>query len=175
MTASTHAIGSGSPPGHDIEDLLSHVAHLNGLISSPPLEVIPLLQEVQAHFGYLPRNVLRYIADHTPLTLPNLYGVATFYSSFFLMPRGRRVLRVCHGTACHVQGAPRITSALGTRLQIGVGETTHDREFTLETVACLGCCSLAPVVSDNGAIVPRLDQQSAVRILFGESPEDVET
>lgn len=172
MTTSVNNSADTCPQGHDVEDLESHHDLLDSMVSRTSGETISLLQEIQKHFGFLPRNVLCYVSEHTDLKLATLYGVATFYASFFLWPRGRRVLRVCYGTACHVRGASRITTALETHLEIDSGETTPDLEYTLETVACLGCCSLAPVVSDNGRIVPRLKHRDAVHMLCEEAPED---
>lgn len=111
--------------------------------------LIPLLQEVQAEDGYISRERIAEIHRRTGVPLSRIFGVATFYAQFRLRPVGRNVVKVCHGTACHVANANAITRALEDELGIGDGETTPDRAFTLEKVACLGCCSLAPVLMVN--------------------------
>ena len=111
--------------------------------------LIPLLQEVQTEDGYISRERIAEIHRKTGVPLSQIFGVATFYAQFRLRPVGRNVIKVCHGTACHVANANAITKALEDQLQIGDGETTPDRAFTLEKVSCLGCCSLAPVIMVN--------------------------
>lgn len=111
--------------------------------------LIPLLQEVQTEDGYISRERIAEIHRKTGVPLSQIFGVATFYAQFRLRPVGRNVIKVCHGTACHVANANAITRALEDQLQIGDGETTPDRAFTLEKVSCLGCCSLAPVIMVN--------------------------
>ena len=120
--------------------------------------VIPVLQSVQEHFGYLPRPAMEQVARRLKLPLSRLYGVATFYAQFKMTPRGRNIIRVCKGTACHIQGSPKVASRIEEILQIKVGETTPDLKFTLEEVACIGACALAPVmmINDNphGRLTP---------------------
>jgi NADH-quinone oxidoreductase subunit E len=111
--------------------------------------LIPLLQKVQTEDGYISRERIDEIHRKTGVPLSQIFGVATFYAQFRMHPVGRNVIKVCHGTACHVAEANGISRALEDLLQIGDGETTPDRQFTLETVACLGCCSLAPVIMIN--------------------------
>jgi len=111
--------------------------------------LIPLLQKVQTEDGYISRERIAEIHRQTGVPLSQIFGVATFYAQFRLHPVGRNVIKVCHGTACHVANANAITKALEDHLQIGDGETTPDRQFTLEKVSCLGCCSLAPVIMVN--------------------------
>ena len=108
--------------------------------------VIAVLQKVQEHFGYLPRAALERVAGCLEVPLSRLYGVATFYAQFKLKPRGRHIIRVCKGTACHIQGSPKIAERIEETLGISSGETTEDLRFTLEEVACVGACALAPVV-----------------------------
>jgi NADH-quinone oxidoreductase subunit E len=108
--------------------------------------LIPVLQEVQIEYKYLPEEILAEISEKLRVPSADVYGVATFYSIFRLKPVGEHVIRVCHGTACHVGGANRITEAIETHLQIKEDQTTPDGKFTLESVACLGCCSLSPVM-----------------------------
>jgi len=111
--------------------------------------LIPVLQGAQAIYGYLPKEVMVRIAKELKVPPSQVYGVATFYAQFRFTPRGRHIIRVCHGTACHVKGAERLSAELENRLGIKPGEATPDLRFTLENVACLGCCSLAPVIMIN--------------------------
>ncbi|MDY7108727.1 MAG: NAD(P)H-dependent oxidoreductase subunit E [Planctomycetota bacterium] len=112
--------------------------------------LIAILQDVQRKYSYLPPDVLREIADRTGRSLVDIYGVATFYKSFSLEPRGEHLCSVCMGTACHVRGAPSVAEEFQRRLGIPSGGTTPDRAFTLETVNCLGACALGPVVVVDG-------------------------
>lgn len=127
--------------------------------------LIPLLQGVQSTYGYIPRSAFERIAGETGLTLSDMYGVATFYAQFRLSPVGKHIIKVCHGTACHVQGADSISLALKEALKVNDGETTPDKLFTLETVACLGCCSLAPVMMIDEETYGKLTGSSAVKIV----------
>ena len=113
--------------------------------------MIPLLQHTQELYGFIPRNAFLKLEKETNLKLSDMYGVASFYAQFRLKPVGKNIIKVCHGTACHVQNATAITEALEEELKLKDGETTKDSIFTLESVACLGCCSLAPVmmIGDN--------------------------
>ena len=119
--------------------------------------LIGVLQDTQDLFGYLPKEALHIIASSREIPLSHVYGVATFYSQFHLRPRGEKVIRICHGTACHVREAPEVTRAVEEELGIKVGETTDDKRFTLESVACLGCCSLAPVMTAGDKTYGQLD------------------
>jgi NADH-quinone oxidoreductase subunit E len=112
--------------------------------------LIAILERLQATYGYLPEEKLREIARETGRSLVDVYGVATFSKAFSLKPRGKHLTSVCLGTACHVQGGPRIAEAFQKELRIESGETTPDREFSLETVNCLGACALGPVVVVDG-------------------------
>ena len=108
--------------------------------------MIPLLQHTQELYGFIPREAFLKLEKETDLKLSDMYGVASFYAQFRLKPVGKNIIKVCHGTACHVQNATAITEALEEELKLKDGETTPDAVFTLESVACLGCCSLAPVM-----------------------------
>ena len=111
--------------------------------------LIPILQEVQNVYGYLPKEVLRGVSKELKTPLSKILGVATFYSQFSLEPKARNPVKVCHGTACHVSGAAAITKKFEETLGIKENEATADKKFSLERVNCLGCCSLAPVVMVN--------------------------
>ena len=130
-----------------------------------PGELIPLLQSAQEHFGYIPRRAINYIAGVTGIPESEIYGVITFYSQFRLLPMGKYVIRVCAGTACHVSGAKLIRETIEDELGIEVGDTTEDGLFTLNTVACIGCCSLAPVIMINNDTHGRLTPASARKII----------
>lgn len=121
-----------------------------------PGELIPLLQSAQDHFGYIPRRAIDYISTVTGIPESEVFGVITFYSQFRLRPMGKYVIRACAGTACHVSGADLIRDTIEDELGIEVGETTGDGLFTLNTVACIGCCSLAPVIMVNNNTHGRL-------------------
>ena len=112
--------------------------------------LISLLERIQSKYSYLPRKALEAVAEHTGRHLSEIYGVATFYRAFSLTPRGKHLVSVCLGTACHVQNGARLAEEFERRLKIKAGETTEDREFTLETVNCLGACALGPVVVVDG-------------------------
>jgi NADH-quinone oxidoreductase subunit E len=127
--------------------------------------LIPLLQGAQTTYGYIPKEVFDKIALETGLKKNDLYGVATFYAQFRLQPVGKVVVRVCHGTACHVQNATAITEDLQNFLKVKDGETTEDRLFTLESVACLGCCSLAPCMMIGEETFGKLNGKKAVDIV----------
>lgn len=108
--------------------------------------LMAILQDIQAEFRYLPQECLRVVAKTLDIPLVDVVGVATFYRAFSLKPRGKHTCTVCQGTACHVRGAPRILDEFEQRLKVQAGQTTEDKAFTLETVACLGCCAIGPVV-----------------------------
>jgi NADH-quinone oxidoreductase subunit E len=127
--------------------------------------MIPLLQGAQAVYGYIPKEVFVRLSEGTGLTLSEMYGVATFYAQFRLKPVGKHIIKVCHGTACHVQNADSISDAIREALKIKDGETTPDGLFTLESVACLGCCSLAPVMMIGEESYGKLTGRSAVKII----------
>jgi NADH-quinone oxidoreductase subunit E len=130
-----------------------------------PGELIPLLQSAQEHFGYVPRRAIKYISEVTGIPESEIYGVITFYSQFRLQPMGKHVIRVCVGTACHVSGAKALVETVQDELGIEVGGTTEDGIFTLFTVACLGCCSLAPVIMVDDETHGKLTPAVARKIL----------
>ncbi len=112
--------------------------------------LISIMQDIQGKYSYLPAKALRIVAEKTGYSLVDIYGVATFYKSFTLKPRGKHLISVCLGTACHVRGGARVATEFEKQLAIKPGETTPDREFTLETVNCLGACALGPIVTVDG-------------------------
>ncbi|KPK64384.1 hypothetical protein AMJ83_02930 [candidate division WOR_3 bacterium SM23_42] len=108
--------------------------------------IIQILNEIQEIQNYLPKHVLEYVSRQLKLPLSSIYSIATFYSAFSLKPRGKHLVTVCMGTACHVRGAPAVLNRLEEKLKIKSGDTTVDNRFTLKTVNCLGACALAPIV-----------------------------
>ena len=127
--------------------------------------LISILEGIQAKYGYLPENVLRIVADRTKRSLVDIYGVATFYKAFSLEPRGRHQCSVCVGTACHVRNAPAVAEEFQRRLGIEPGQTTEDREYSLETVNCLGACALGPIVVVDGHYFPQVKTRQVAEIL----------
>ncbi len=112
--------------------------------------LIPILQDLQSDLNWLPEEVLRAVADKLGVPLMDVYGAASFYRTFSLKPRGKHIITVCVGTACHVRGGQRIVDEIGRMLDLAPGETTPDHNFTLETVNCLGCCAIGPIVVVDG-------------------------
>lgn len=132
------------------------------------------LLKVQREFGYLPKEKLKEIATLLEIEEAEVWGVATFYNIFRLKPPGRRQIKVCMGTACHLAGGNLVLEAAERELKIKVGDTTEDLEFSLERVACLGCCMLAPVVMIDGKVYPRMSPLKFEEILVeikGEKKE----
>ena len=128
-------------------------------------ELIPLLQQIQQVFGYLPELAMKRIAKFLKLPESTVFGVSTFYAQFKLVPTGRNVIRVCRGTACHVRGGARILREVEKHLGIKPGESTPDLEYCLETVACFGACALAPVMVVNGKVNGRMTKAKVKDIL----------
>ncbi|MDD2555602.1 MAG: NADH-quinone oxidoreductase subunit NuoE [Syntrophaceticus sp.] len=127
--------------------------------------LIPILQGAQEIYGYLPKEVLLIIARELKLPPSRVFGVVTFYAQFHLEPRGRNIVKVCLGTACHVRGGSKIYERMQEVLGVGDGETTEDLRYTLETVACLGCCGLSPVVMVNDDTHGRLEPEDLKSIV----------
>jgi len=128
-------------------------------------DLIPILQQIQGKYGYQPRPVLEEMSRRTRIALVRICGVSTFYAQFSFEPRGRHTIRVCRGTACHVKGSAKILDAIESRLGVRHGQTTRDLKFTLETVACLGTCFLAPVMMVDKDYYGDLTSEQAITIL----------
>ncbi len=141
-----------------LNDVLDKYASVSG-------SLITILQKAQDIYGYLPTDVIYHIAQKTGTTPAEVMGVATFYTQFRLKPVGKYLIMLCKGTACHVNGAERIETALCERLQITDGETTEDGMFSLKNVACLGCCSLSPVMMINGETYGSLTPEKAIAVI----------
>jgi NADH-quinone oxidoreductase E subunit len=141
-----------------LDEILNKYKEVHGAL-------IPILQETQNVYGYLSKEVLECIADKMNIPISQVYGVVTFYSQFHLNPRGKHIIRVCQGTACHVRGAKAVLAALEKELNVSAGGTTKDLKFTLETVACIGACGLAPVLMIDDNTHGRLTPESIPEIL----------
>lgn len=135
-------------------------------------DLIPLLQNLQDRYGYLPRSVLETVTEETGIPLSRVAGVVTFYEQFSLVPRGRHIIRVCRGTACHVRGAGSIAGEVGRYLGVSEGQTTEDRQFTLHTVACLGTCFLSPAMMIDHEYYGRLSLDKVRQILHYYQSEE---
>jgi len=127
--------------------------------------IIQILQDVQAAYNYLPREALRYISQRLKIPLSKIYSIATFFSAFSLNPRGKHLITVCMGTACHVRGAAIILNEFERRLDIKPGKTTNDMNYSLETVNCLGCCAIGPIVVFDGKYMGEFKLKDVSRVL----------
>ena len=127
--------------------------------------LMPVLQEINATYNYLPEGMLRYVARRLNIPLVQVFHVATFYNVFSLEPRGEHLIRVCVGTACHVRGSNRLLTGLKSSIGVEPGETTGDRKFTLETVRCLGCCALSPCMVIDAKTHARLRPDALPKLL----------
>lgn len=156
------------PTAPDTKGLEADLSLLNPVLEtyqSKPGSLITILQKAQDIYGYLPMDVLDYVARETGIKSSNVYGVATFYTQFRLKPIGKYLVMLCMGTACHVNGAGAIEAAICDELKIEDGGTTQDNLFTLNNVACLGCCSLSPVMMINGETYAKLTPDKTRKIL----------
>ena len=134
-------------------------------LRNEPGALMPIMQKAQDIYGYLPKDVMYHIAEKVGVSPAEVVGVATFYAQFRLTPIGKYNIMSCQGTACHVNGSERVSAAISKYLGIEHGQTTEDGLFTLEHVACLGCCSLAPVIMINGEAHGNLTPEKAINIL----------
>jgi NADH-quinone oxidoreductase subunit E len=132
-------------------------------------ELIPILQETQAQFRYLPAAAMKEISLFLHIPESTVYGVSTFYAQFKLTPLGRRIIRVCRGTACHVRGATKVLDEIEKRLGIKAGETSDDMEYTLETVACIGACALAPTMTIDNETHGKMSTKKVAEVLGDRS------
>lgn len=160
MSSGSH---EGGPPGPDVREftLERTVSHLDKESES----VLPALQAVQNAFGYLPEAALEFVAAEFETPLAEVVGVATFYEQFSLEPQGEHVVRVCTGTACHVNGAGELLDSYRQELDVNPGEVTEDGQFTLAQVRCIGACSLAPVVVIDDDTYAEVSEDEAIDLL----------
>jgi NADH:ubiquinone oxidoreductase subunit E len=152
---------SGSEPVFDLQPLEQILAEYRGRKGA----VIPILQHIQEAYGYLPKEILEITAKRTRIPLSQLYGVATFYAQFHLTRRGRHLIRICDGTACHVRGAAKTVQAIENAFDIQPGKTSPDYKYTLELVYCVGSCGLAPVAVVDDKVFGQTQPEPFVRKL----------
>jgi NADH-quinone oxidoreductase subunit E len=157
-TASTIAQGDKETAANQLGEILASY-------QGEKAELIPILQQVQHVYGYLPEEALSKIASFVNVPECTVFGVASFYAQFKLVPTGRNVIRVCRGTACHVRGGARILKEVEKQLGIKPGESTPDLEYALETVACIGACALAPTMTVNKNTYGRMTTKKVAEIL----------
>ena len=132
-------------------------------------ELIPIIQDTQEQFRYLPAAAMKEIARFLRMPESTVYGVSTFYAQFKLTPLGKKIIRICRGTACHVRGAAKVLSELEKQLGIKAGETTDDLEYTLETVACIGACALAPTMTIDNETYGKMSTKKVAEVLGDRS------
>ena len=130
-----------------------------------PENIMMILQDITSKYNYLPEVALGYVAKKLNMPKSHIFSVATFYKAFSLTPRGKYIINVCTGTACHVRGAEKIKETIEERLHISEGETTEDLRFTLDTVRCLGCCALGPVITVNEKSHGGLDRKKTASLI----------
>lgn len=150
----------------DVQDKISAIF---SRYSGQSQELIPILQETQEQFRYLPAAAMKEIARFLHIPESTVYGVSTFYAQFKLTPLGKKIIRVCRGTACHVRGATKVLNEIEKRLGIRAGETTDDMEYTLETVACIGACALAPTITIDKETYGKMTTKKVAEVLGDRS------
>jgi len=146
-------------------DQLAEVDRILAEHGNRPNAIVPALQDINTRYNWLPPGAVKRVSEAVGLPLARILRIATFYNMFSFKPRGKHLIKVCLGTACHVKGSARILEGLAGRLGIEAGSTTSDRRFTLETVRCLGCCGLAPVVTVNDDVHGRMNPAGLVKML----------
>jgi len=146
-------------PNLVVIDAISHKHNIQ------PGATIPILQEIQDSYGYIPPFAIQKIADNINIPASELLGIITFYKQFKLHPLGKNVIKVCHGTACHLSGAEKISQSLAQEIGVQEGATSNDGLFTVERVACLGCCNLAPCAMVNDEVHGRLTPEDTRKIV----------
>jgi len=144
-----------------VDDVIGHVGEvLTDSVKKRGI-LIHAFQKIQEEYNYLPEEELRKLSKNLDIPLSDVYSTATFYKQFYFTPRGKKIVRVCTGTACHVRGADKVLDKIKDEFKIDEGETTSDLAMTLETVGCIGCCGLAPVATINEDIVGEIDMKKA--------------
>jgi NADH-quinone oxidoreductase subunit E len=154
--------GPTTAPAPPLVDL-SRLSRVLEQFKGQPGALIPILQRTQDIYGYLPKEAIAFISKQTRIPLSRIHGVATFYAQFHLTRRGRNLVRVCDGTACHVRGAGRNLETLEHAIGIAPGETTPDYKLTLEVVYCLGSCGISPVALVNDKVLARLNAETLIQ------------
>ena len=146
-------------------EVVSDVKEILNRYEKSSESLISVLQEIQERYHYLPEESLRYVSEQLKVPLTQVFAVATFYNAFSLKPKGKYVIQVCMGTACHIKGAPVLLEELKNILNVEEHEVTKDGLFSVETVRCLGCCSLAPVISISGRVYGNLKPENIEGII----------
>ena len=149
---------------HDL-DLMRLDTLIEEKFDNNPEALIMVLQEVNAEYNYVPQEALRYVAEKLDIPLSTVYSIATFYKAFHLEPRGKHIISQCLGTACHVRGAVKIKDRIESLLSIKAGETTEDMRYTFESVRCLGCCGLGPVLKVDEDVYSNVQRDHVEKIL----------
>lgn len=149
----------------DVDKIMGKVGSILNESDKNKAALIPALHKVQEEEGYLPAEVLEALAERLNIPLSEVYSVASFYAQYHFTPRGKKIVRVCMGTACHVRGASTVTKALENEFKIKEGETTPDLKLTLETVGCIGCCGLAPVATVNEKIMGEIGSEELQELI----------
>jgi NADH:ubiquinone oxidoreductase subunit E len=156
----------------DIAEQIGEVGEIIGGQDRKRGVLIHALHRIQEDNGYLPEDVLKKLSQNLSIPLSEIYSVASFYKMFHFKPRGKKVVKVCLGTACYVRGSKKLLNALETEFGIRMGETTADRAMTLETVGCVGCCGLAPVATVNDEVVGEIIGEKKLEVLIRSIKED---
>ena len=158
MAENTNTLEQGPIPYEEIDKIVDNY-------KGDPSAAIPILQDVQDLLGYVPKESISHLAERLEVPPAKIYGIVTFYAQFRLQPKGKYMIMLCEGTACHVNGAKLISNAITDELGIEGGETTEDGLFTLEKVACIGCCSLSPVMLVNEETHAKLTPETTRKVL----------
>jgi NADH:ubiquinone oxidoreductase subunit E len=156
-------------------DIAEQIGEVGGIIGEQDRKrgiLIHVLHRIQEDNGYLPEDVLRKLSQNLSIPLSEIYSVASFYKMFHFKPRGKKIVKVCLGTACYVRGSKKVLNLLETEFGIRMGETTADRAMTLETVGCVGCCGLAPVATVNDEVVGEIIGEKKLEVLIRSIKED---
>ncbi|NLY10757.1 MAG: NADH-quinone oxidoreductase subunit NuoE [Firmicutes bacterium] len=141
------------------------IEHLLELYKGNPSALIVVLSAIQTELGYLPKDWMVRVAEELNMPLTDVYGAATFYAAFSMQPKGKYTINLCVGTACYVKGAPEVQAAIEKELGIKPGETTEDRKFSFNLVHCIGACGIAPVMTINGDVCPKVTKDTVAEIL----------
>jgi NADH:ubiquinone oxidoreductase subunit E len=156
----------------NVDEQIGEVGRIIGEQEARRGILIHALQQIQEDLGYLPEDVLKKLSYKLNISLSEIYSVASFYKMFHFKPRGRKILRVCLGTACYVRGSKKVLTALENEFNVKNGETTDDLAMTLETVGCVGCCGLAPVTTINNEVLGELVGEKKIEFLIKSIKED---
>ena len=149
----------------DVDKIMGKVGAILSEEEKNKAALIPALHKIQEEEGYLPAEVLEELAEKLKIPLSEVYSAASFYAQYHFTPRGKKIVRVCMGTACHVRGASTVTEAIEKQFKIKEGETTPDLKLTLETVGCIGCCGLAPVATVNDKIIGEIGHEELQELI----------